>query len=262
MRIDNAQRYAAISERLAIAERDRTPIAPLTRTEPWLDVDDAYAIQRLGAARRCERGARVRGHKVGLTASVMREQFGVNEPDYGHLLDDMFTYESSAVPLDSYLQPQVEIEPAFVLGRRIEGPGVTVADVVRATDCVLPSIEIIDSRIADWQIRLVDTVADNGSSATVVLGGRPVALTAFDPRALSAELLLDGQPVERGTTAAILGNPVNAVAWLANALARYEVALEEGHVVLPGSCIGAVRAMTATFTARFEVLGEVEVQFT
>lgn len=261
MRIDATHRFTAISDRLATAERDHEPIEPLTRTHPLLDVQDAYAIQRLSVARRCGAGARVRGHKVGLTATVMQELFGVSEPDYGHLLDDMFAYESSTLMLNSYIQPQVEIEPAFVLGRKLEGPGVTVADVVRATECVMPSIEIIDSRIAGWEIQLVDTVADNGSSATVVLGGRPVALTAFDPRALRAALLVDDKPAQQGTTAAILGNPVSAVAWLANALARYEVALEEGHVVLPGSCIGAVPATAARFTARFEVLGDVEVTF-
>ena len=262
MRIETSRKLADISGRLAVAERDRSPIEPITATDPGLSVDDAYAIQRLGVAKRCESGASVRGHKVGLTATAMRELFGVHEPDYGHLLDDMFAYEGSALSLDSYIQPQVEIEPAFVLNRRLEGPGVTVADVVRATYCVMPSIEIIDSRIIGWRIQLVDTVADNGSSASVVLGGRAIALTTFDPRVLTGELLVDGKSVQRGTTAAILGSPANAVAWLANALSRYEVALEEGHVVLPGSCIGAVPAAAGTFTARFDVLGDVEIHFT
>jgi 2-keto-4-pentenoate hydratase len=253
---------AEVAGRLADAERDRVAIEPPSSMHPDLALDDAYAIQRINIERRVERGSCVRGHKIGLTAKVMQELFGVNEPDYGHLMDDMFEYEASTVSLDRFISPRVEVEPAFVLGRRLEGPGITAADVVRATECVMPAIEIIDSRVADWNIKLVDTVADNGSSGGVVLGGRPVSLTSFDPRTVFAQLLVDGRVVEYGSTAGILGNPVTSVAWLANALSRFEVALEAGHVVLPGTCVRAVPVAAGnSFTGRFGVLGDVEVEF-
>ena len=165
------------------ADQTKVPIAPLTETWPELDVVDAYEIQRANIRRRLDAGARVRGHKVGLSAKAMQDMLGVHEPDYGHLLDDMFCYEHDTIPMARFCQPRAEIEVAFVLGRPLEGPGVTVADVVRATDHVLPSIEIVDSRVRDWKIKIQDTVADNASSAALVLG-RPTdrASTRSTPR--------------------------------------------------------------------------------
>jgi 2-keto-4-pentenoate hydratase len=251
-----------IADELAQAEATRTSIEAPSRRYPNLSVDDAYAIQRLGIDRRVEAGAVTRGHKIGLTAQAMRDLMGVQEPDYGHLLDDMFKLEGATLAVAGYIQPMVEVEPAFVLRSRLEGPGVTAADAARATEFVMPCFEIIDSRVHEWRIGFVDTVADNGSSASVVLGGRPVALTAFDPRSLQARLLVNGRVVERGNTGDILGNPVSAVAWLANALARYGVALDEGHVILPGSCIRAVPAVAGQwFSASLDVLGTVEIGF-
>ncbi|MEZ5256405.1 MAG: hypothetical protein R2705_05820 [Ilumatobacteraceae bacterium] len=163
------QRQAA-ADALWDAEQARQPIAPLTETYPQFDVVDAYEIQLLNVARRRAAGALVRGHKVGLSAKAMQQMLGVHEPDYGHLMHDMFLDESDTVSIDRFLQPRAEIEVAFVLGRPLQGPGVTVADVVRATDYVLPSIEIVDSRAADWKIKIQDTIADNGSSSALVLG--------------------------------------------------------------------------------------------
>lgn len=247
---------------LHAAEASREAIAPLTDTYPDLSAADAYAVQRRTIARRTANGAVVRGHKIGLTAKAMQEQFGIREPDYGHLLDDMFVYEDSDLPLGRFISPCAEVEPAFVLKRRLEGPGVTVADVIRATECVLPALEIIDSRIRDWRIQLADTIADNGSSAALVLGGCPTAITAFDPRTVDVELLFDNRVVERGSTCAILGNPVTAIAWLANKVALAGIALEEGHVVLPGTCTRAIPVDCAvSVTGRFAVLGSVTVNF-
>jgi 2-keto-4-pentenoate hydratase len=221
---------------LAGAARDRQPVSPLTERWGAMDVEDAYAIQLRGIDDRRAAGGRVRGHKVGLSSKAMQRQVGVHEPDYGHLLDDMFVLEEERLDPGAFLQPRVEVELAFVLGRRLEGPGVTVADVVRAVDCVLPALEIVDSRIADWRVRIEDTIADNASSGALVLGGRPCRLTDVDPRAIGAGLSINGELRQTGSMAGVLGNPVSSVAWLANKVAAFGVALEEGHVVLPGSC--------------------------
>ncbi|MFE0517075.1 2-keto-4-pentenoate hydratase, partial [Streptomyces sp. NPDC058964] len=176
------------ARRLAEAERDRRPINPLTQTYTGLDVPAAYEVQRAVISARVAGGARVRGHKVGLTAAVMREQFGVSEPDYGVLLDDMFLLEGTEIPADSLLAPRVEPELAFVLDRPLRGPGVTVADVLRATAFVTPSLEIIDSRIHNWEITVFDSIADNASSARVVLGGTATDVRDIDPRLLGVVL--------------------------------------------------------------------------
>jgi 2-keto-4-pentenoate hydratase len=221
---------------LAEAARASTPIAPLTETFPGFTIEDAYRVQLLGVDERLAAGGVVRGHKVGLSSKAMQRQVGVDEPDYGHLLADMFLFEEEAVDAGRFLQPRVEVELAFVLGRRLEGPGVTVADAVRAVDCVLPAIEIVDSRIADWRVRIEDTVADNASSGALVLGGRPRRLYDVDPRSIGVGLSINGEVRQTGSGAGVLGNPLTSVAWLANVVSHFGVALEEGHVVLSGSC--------------------------
>lgn len=228
--------HRALAARLAAAQRERTPVAPLTDDDPTLTVEDAYAIQLAGVEARRADGALVRGHKVGLSSRAMQRQVGVHEPDYGHLLDDMFAYEDETIDPARFLQPRVEVEPAFVLGRDLSGPGVTIADAVRAIDCVLPALEIVDSRIVDWRVRIQDTVADNASSGALVLGGRPLRLTDLDPRSIAAALTINGEIRQTGSTAAVLGNPVTALAWLANKVGTFGVELRAGDVVLPGSC--------------------------
>lgn len=261
MLTDAERRDAA--DALAAAERDRAPIPPLTDTWPGIDVEDAYAVQRLLAEGRIAAGARLRGLKVGLTAKAMQQMLGVDEPDYGHLFDDMFVLEGGAIDTSQLTAPRVEVELAFVLGERLQGPGVTVADVLRATAYVCPSLEIIDSRVADWKIKLADTIADNGSSCKVVLGGSPATLDSIDPRLIGATLRINGELVETGATGAVLGNPVNAVAWLANKLAPYGIALEAGYTVLPGSCTKAVNVSAGdTVRADFDGIGHVTVRFT
>lgn len=224
------------ADALAAAASSRTPIAPLTERWEAMTIADAYEVQLLNVRRQVAAGARVRGHKVGLASKAMQQQVGVHEPDFGHLLHDMFAYEEEALAADRFIAPRVEVEPAFVLGRSLAGPGVTVADVVRAVDCVLPSLEIVDSRVADWRIKIEDTVADNASSGALVLGGRPLRLVDFDPRTVGASLSINGEIRQTGSTAAVLGNPLTAVAWLANKVATFGVELAEGDVVLPGSC--------------------------
>jgi 2-keto-4-pentenoate hydratase len=228
--------HEALAASLARAQRERSPIEPLTVTAPELTVEDAYGIQLAGVATRRADGAIVRGHKVGLSSLAMQRQVGVHEPDYGHLLHDMFAFEDEVLDPDRFLQPRVEVELAFVLGRDLRGPGVTTADAIRAVDFVLPALEIVDSRIADWRLRIQDTIADNASTGAVVLGGRPLRLTDFDPRSVGASLVINGETRQTGSTAAVLGNPVTALAWVANKVAAFGVVLREGDVVLPGSC--------------------------
>lgn len=255
------QRDAA-AQALWDADATKQAIAPLTETWPDIDVVDAYEIQLRNIARRTAAGAQVRGHKVGLSAKAMQQMLGVHEPDYGHLLADMFVDETSVVPMSRFCQPRAEIEVAFVLGRRLEGPGVTVADVVRATDYLLPAIEIVDSRVRDWKIKIADTIADNASSAAVVLGARPTRIHDIDPALIGANLVKNGEIVETGCSGAVLGNPAVAVAWLANKVASFGVALEEGNVIMPGSCTRMVPIAAGDhIRAEFDGLGPVAVRF-
>jgi 2-keto-4-pentenoate hydratase len=226
-------------------------------------VPEAYRIQQVNIERRVALGERVVGHKIGLTARAMQEKFGVSEPDYGHLLDTMMHDESEPLDLSALIDPQIEVEPAFVLGGRLEGPGVTVADVLAATDHIRVCFEVIDSRIIDWQVRLQDTVADNGSSARVVLGSRKADPRDLELDNLTTELELDGVVVETGNTSAILGHPANGIAWLANRIAGFGLTLDAGHVVLPGTCTRCVRIGGHHRVAgRIDGLGEVTLQLT
>ena len=251
------------ADALWAAARDRCAIPPLTETYVGLDVEHAYEVQLINVRRRLEGGAVVRGHKVGLSAKAMQQMLGVHEPDYGHLLDDMFCFESEAIDSSRFLQPRAEVEMAFVLSGALAGPGVTAADVVRATDFVMPSIEIVDSRVADWRIKIEDTVADNASSGAVVLGARPTRLDAIDPALVGAVLYKNGEIVETGCSGAVLGNPVTAVAWLANKVAAFGVSLEPGHVIMPGSCTRMVPVAPGDLIrAEFDDLGHVTARFT
>lgn len=248
------------AEWLRRAEAERQPIPPLTDTLPGLTVAEAYRIQRLNVDARVAAGERLIGHKIGLTARAMQELFGVDEPDYGHLLDTMMHDPGAPLDLSELIDPQIEVEPAFLLGRPLAGPGVTMKDVLDAVECVMTCFEVIDSRIIDWRIRLEDTVADNGSSARVVLGNERLPVSAVTGAGLDTELELDGRVVETGNTTAILGHPANGVVWLVNALAGYGVSLEAGHLVLPGTCTRSCRiAGCRQARGRIDGLGEVRL---
>ena len=243
------------------AESNRRPVEPLTNRFPELTVPEAYRIQQANVERRLALGEQVVGHKIGLTAKAMQELFGVNEPDYGHLLDTMLHDERVPLDLSALIDPQIEIEPAFVLGSKLQGPNVGVADVLAATEYVCVCFEVIDSRIIDWRVRLQDTVADNGSSARVVLGALKADPNTLELDNLETELELDGVVRETGNTSAILGHPANGVAWLANRISEFGLTLDAGHVVLPGTCTRCVRiGGHARVAGRIEGLGEVTLQ--
>jgi 2-keto-4-pentenoate hydratase len=252
-----------IAKTLLSAYEQRSAVPPLTQTYPGLTIADAYDIQVRQVQQWVSEGRVIRGHKVGLTSAVMQRQLGVDQPDYGHLLADMFYLESLPVDTGRFIAPRVEPEVAFVLNDTLAGPGVTAADAIAAVDYVLPALEIIDSRIADWKIGLIDTVADNASSGAVVLGSRPVSVVGLDLRLTGCNLYQGGQAVGAGAGGAALGSPLNALVWLANTLGALGTALEAGSVVLPGSLTAAVPvAAGRSVTAVFAGIGSVTAHFT
>ena len=254
---------AAAAASLAQAASTRVAIEPLTERYPELTLDEAYAIQLSQANDRIAAGATVRGHKVGLTSVAMQRALGVDQPDFGYLFDDMFFTENQPIDLGRFLQARVEPEVAFLLGRPLQGPGVTAADAIRAVEGVVPALEIIDSRIRDWKIGLADTISDNASSAGVVLGSHVTRLDAAELRLVGCNLTVNGSVVMTGAAGAVLGSPLSALVWLANTVGSRGVALDAGCVVLPGSCTAAVPVGAGdTVTATFAGLGSVTARFT
>lgn len=252
-----------VADVLARAEAERAPVPPLVETYPDLDVVDSYEIQLLNIRRRLAGGATVLGHKVGLSSLAMQQMMGVDEPDYGHLLSDMEVSSVHPVPASRYCYPRVEVEVGFILGATLPGEGCTEEDVLDATEAVAPAIELIDSRIRDWKIGLVDTIADNASSAGFVLGPERVEPREIDLLTIDATLRRNGELVAEGRSDAVLGNPVTAVAWLARKVAGFGVRLEAGHVILPGSCTRAIDVRPGDdFVADFSGLGTVTLSFT
>lgn len=253
----------ALASRIYADERAARSGLPLSDEYPDMSVRDAYAVQLRYIALRSAAGARVVGHKVGCTNRVIQELFGIDQPDYGQLLDDMILPDGAALSMATLIKPRVEPEIAFVLKTRLRGPGVTPTQVLIATAGVTPCFEIIDSRIDDWRIKFVDTVADNGSSARCVLGDRLVPVQDLDLRSLGVVLEQNGEVVSTGAGAAALGNPAAAVAWLANTLAASGQFLDAGHVVLPGALTMAPSARAGDiFQATFGGIGSVRCRFT
>jgi 2-keto-4-pentenoate hydratase len=265
--LDSTQRTAA-AELLWAAERDLAPVDPLTETYPAIDVVDAYEIQLINIRRKIAGGARVRGHKVGLSSPVMQQMMGVDEPDYGHLLDAMVLGQDAPIPAGRYCYPRIEVEIGYVLGSALPGADCTEADVLAATEYIVPSLELIDSRVRDWRIKLADTIADNASSAGVILGAErkapaDLAAAGIDLSDIDAVLYQEDEEIARGNTSAVLGNPTASVAWLARKVADFGVKLEAGHLILPGSCTRAIDARPGTtFRAEFAGLGTVTARFT
>lgn len=249
---------SAIADELYRAECERSPLEPLTERFPNLTLDDAYRIQLHNIQRRVAAGQRIIGHKIGLTARAMQIKFNVDTPDYGHLVNSMKLEPGMPLDMGELIDPQIEVEPAFVLGRELAGPGVTRQVVMESIDYTCVCFEVIDSRIRDWRIKLNDTVADNGSSSRVLLGAErrnPNELALDD---LETELEIDGCIVEKGNTSAILGHPAESVAWLANAVAPFGVTFSAGHIILPGTSTRSYR-LSGCKEARGRIAGLGEV---
>lgn len=254
--------HRTIAGDLLRAEAERSPIAPLTTTYPEIAVEDAYRIQLEGAAMRLAGGRKVIGKKIGLTSKGMQKLLGVSEPDYGHLFDDMLIMEGDTCRRDDLIFPRIESEIAFVLKNTLKGPGVTVADVYRATEGVMTAFEIVDSRIADWKIKLADTVADNGSSARLVLGSRLVPVQNLNLRLIGMVMEKNGEVVSTGAGAAVWGHPAAAVAWLANKLSAFDIALEAGEIVLSGAVTAAETVSAGdVYAVSFDGLGSLSIRF-
>ncbi|HXF71723.1 MAG TPA: fumarylacetoacetate hydrolase family protein [Actinomycetota bacterium] len=257
---DGLAREAAAA--LLRAAEDRLPIPPLTERWPELTAEDGYRIQQHVVRARLDAGEAVVGYKVGLTSRAMQEMMGVDQPDYGPILSGMLASDGEAIPTSDLIQPRVETEIAFVLGEPLQGPGLSAIDVLRATAGVTAAIEVIDSRIEGWRIKLADTIADLASSARVVLAGRLLPVDGTDLRLVGCVLERNGEVVATGAGAAALGNPAHAVAWAANTLGALGVRMEPGHVVMPGALHAAVPAAAGdVFTASFDRLGPVTVRF-
>ncbi|MGP3535642.1 2-keto-4-pentenoate hydratase [Microbacterium sp. RD1] len=259
--IDDSQVHEAAAA-LFSAYETGAAIAPLSETYPGLTVDDAYAIQSAQIAAWTAEGRAIWGYKVGLTSRAMQQQLGVDQPDYGFLVDGMAYPDGGEVALDHFLAARVEPEIAFVLGRDLRGPGLTADDARAAVEAVVASIEIIDSRIADWRITLPDTIADNASSAGAVIGSVRLPVEDVDLAALTVTLSRDGEKIAEGTGAAVMGSPLNALTWLANKLGEYGVTLTAGSIVLPGSVCAAAPVSTGDLiSADFGPLGTVGIRF-
>ncbi len=243
-----AARLQELADLLWAAQQTRTPCPPLTETEPALSVRDAYAIQRINIRRRETSAYGTRqsllGHKIGLTSHAIQRWLNVSEPDFGCLLESMAIPDGGEVDVSTLLQPRAEGEIAFVLERDLAGPGLTAVDVIDATAYVLPAIEVVDSRVADWKITIADTVADNASAGCFVLGTRPTRLEDLDLTLAGMRLEKNGRVVSTGAGVACLDNPLHAVAWLANTFGRYGTTLRAGEIILSGA-LGPVTPVAA-----------------
>lgn len=252
----------ALGERLYTAWRERSAIDPLTQVHAQMTLEDAYRVQQRLIAHRVEGGERIVGKKIGVTSEAVMTMLGVDQPDFGQLLDGMIRDDGAAIDTRALIQPKAEGEIAFVLKRDLRGPGVSAADVIAATEGVMACFEIVDSRIRDWKIRIQDTVADNASCGLFVLGDRLVDPRALDMRTCGMVLEKNGAVAATGAGAATMGSPVVAVAWLANMLGRLGTTLEAGSVILSGA-LGAMVPVVAGDNLRVTIggLGGCSIRF-
>ena len=258
----------ALALQLHEAERSSQQLRQFSLAHPEITIADAYAIQSAWVAHKLSTGRAIKGHKVGLTSRAMQVSSQIDEPDYGVLLDDMFFPDGSDIPMSRFIVPRVEVELAFILGKRLSGPNCTIFDVIAATDYVTPAIEIIDARLhhidPETKIprKVFDTISDNAANAGLVLGGRPVRPLDVDLRWVAALLYRNGVIEESGVAAAVLNHPANGVAWLANKLHPFDVALEPGQVILGGSFTRPVAARAGdTFHVDYGPLGSIACRF-
>jgi 2-oxo-hept-3-ene-1,7-dioate hydratase len=258
--LSEADRHKA-ADILIAAEKARQQAVQLSKTWPDITIDDAYAISTEVANRKIAAGARLIGHKVGLTSKAMQRSSQIDEPDFGYLLDNMMIADGASVKHENFCLPRVEVELAFIMGKTLKGPGVGLTDVLRATEYVVPALEIVDARLQDPR-KIFDTVSDNGAAAGIVVGGRPVGPTEVDLRWVGGIMYRNAEIEETGLAAGVLGHPALGVAWLANKIGQHGVALEPGHLVLAGSFTRVVYARKGdTLHADFGQLGGIALQF-
>lgn len=251
-----------IARALYEAARDARPIPAIRHHEDGLDVNDAYDVQRRIVGSRVAGGARRVGRKIGLTSPAVQQQLGVDQPDFGVLLDDMQVAQHGVVMVDDLIQPRVEAEVAFVLASDLDVPQIDRDVVVAALSHASAALEIVDSRIENWDISIVDTIADNGSSGRFVLGDHKLSLRDFDPRSVQMRMTSNDQVVSQGDGSACLGDPLNAVVWLANRARDVGDPLRAGEIVLSGA-LGPMHSVAAGESVRADLtgLGTVSVEF-
>ncbi len=258
--LSDADRQKA-ADTLMNAEKTRVQATQLSVTYPGITFEDAYAISTEVARRKMAAGHRLIGHKVGLTSKAMQASSQIDEPDYGYLFDTMMIADGAKVPHANFCIPRVEVELAFILGKPLKGPGVGLTDVLRATEYVVPAMEIVDARMINPR-KIFDTISDNGAAAGIVVGGRPVGPMDVDLRWVGGIMMRNSEIEETGLAAGVLGHPAMGVAWLANKLGSLGVALEAGHLVLAGSFTRIVVAHKGdTIHADFGPLGAISLQF-
>lgn len=244
------------------AERERKIIPQLSRTFPDIELEDAYRIQSLWAEMRVADGARIIGHKIGLTSRAMQMASKITEPDYGHLLDDMLYRDGAQIPAERFMAPRLEVELAFIMGSELKGPNVQIYDVMRATEFIVPAMEIIDYR-TEVPRAITDTIADNAAAGAIVIGGRTIRPMDVDIRWVGATLSKNGTIEESGVSAAVMGHPAAGVAWLVNKLAPLGGKLEPGQIVLAGSFTRPVSVAAGdVIHADYGSLGAIGVSFT
>lgn len=255
-------RVDLVAAALLDALETHRPIDPPTAAYPDLTFDEAYAAQLALIEALTAKGRRVVGHKVGLTSQAMQEMLGIDTPDFGHLMDDTAYHDGEVIDTNRFIQPRIEPEIAFVLGEPLRGPGITAHHAAGAVDRVVPSLEIVDSRVVDWRIGLLDTIADNASCGAYVLSTPGLPLGEVDLESVECQLEVDGRLVGSGVGRDVMGNPLNALTWLANTLGERGIGLEAGQVVLPGAVCAMVPVTAgATVTASFEGIGTVTGRF-
>jgi 2-oxo-hept-3-ene-1,7-dioate hydratase len=260
--------HQALAAELHVAERERKQVEHFSKRHPMMEIADSYAIQRAWVQLKLQEGRTIKGHKIGLTSRAMQQASSITEPDYGALLDDMFFPEGTDIPADRFILPRVEMELAFILAKPLKGPGVTIFDVLAATDYIVPALEIIDARIEQNDRvtkaprKVFDTIADNAANAGIVLGGRPIKVDAMDLRWCGGLLYRNGVIEESGLAAAVLNHPAHGIAWLANKLAPHDEGLAAGEVVLAGSFVRPVAGTTGdVFHADYGKLGSISFRF-
>lgn len=248
--------------RIRQAHATFVPIQPIRNAFPEASIDDAYAVQAVNTDFWIAQGRKIVGAKIGLTSKAVQDQLGVGQPDFGQLFADMAINDGDTVPLGILLQPKVEAEIAFVLGKQPDASRLTTAELINSIDYALPAIEIVDSRIAGWDIGIVDTIADNASSGLFVLGTRPVSIADFDLALCGMVMERNGDPTSFGAGAACLGNPLHAFGWLAAKMAEVGRPLQSGDIVLSGA-LGPVIPVHPgdSIEARINGLGSVRVNF-
>jgi 2-keto-4-pentenoate hydratase len=244
------------------AEKDKSVLRPFTEKYPKIAPEESYQIQLAQIEMKKADGAKVVGKKIGLTSKAMQKMLNVDQPDYGHILDHMVLQDAAVFRISELIQPKIEPEIAFILDRELKGPGVTSMAVLAATRFVVPALEIIDSRIEGWKIKLCDTIADNASSARVVIGNSPKRIDEFDLKLVGMVLEKNGDIVQTGAGGAVLGHPAVAVAWLANAVGQFGVSLGAGEIIMPGALCAAADVSAGDWVqASFDGLGTVSVRF-